>query len=103
MQSLHAAPSVTKDSVAIAIDVENGSVVASARNPVARRSPSRRVTSSVAAKNARNANTDIAGSETGIPPQNVFRSTDEYGLIIVTPQPELPGASSDAIPGTNEQ
>jgi hypothetical protein len=48
-----------------------------------------------------NANTAIAGSEIGIPPHTFARSTDEYGLIIATWQPDSPAPAP--IPGMNEQ
>src|SRR5690242_12316191 len=101
MHSLHAAPSERIEIDAIRTDAPNGKSVARTRKPVARRSPSRLVTSNVAAKNARNAKTLIAGSAIGIPPQNVLRKSDEYGLIRVAPQPEFPTASSAPRPGTN--
>lgn len=75
--SLQTVPSLESEMVSISADVSAGSAVASARNAVARRSSLRRVTRRSIAKNNRNANTDIAGSEIGSPPQTFVRKTDE--------------------------
>jgi hypothetical protein len=48
-----------------------------------------------------NANTAIAGSEIGMPPQIAMRNTDEYGLIIAAWQPDAPVCAP--APGKNEQ
>lgn len=57
----------------------------------------------LAAHAAMKANTEIAGKEIGIPPQNFCRITEEYGLISVTWHPDWPLASLAAMPGTKEQ
>jgi hypothetical protein len=71
--------------------------------PKARLSRSRPDKRSCSAQKNRKAKTPMAGSEIGRPPQSDVRNTDEYGLIIVTWQPELPVMSASARPGTNEQ
>src|SRR5690349_24351614 len=90
MQSLHAAPSVCSEMYAITKDAPTGNKVAASAKPVAATSSCLSRSTSHSAQNARKQNTDIAGSEIGIPPQTDDRNTDEYGLIKVTWQPLLP-------------
>ncbi len=77
MQSLQAASSLVNATMAMMIDAPAGKSVASARNAVARRSSCRRVRHSSTVNSSRNANTDMAGSEMGMPPHTASRITDE--------------------------
>src|SRR4029079_17295866 len=102
MQSLHAASSLLKEMYAITAEVTAGKAVAAAMKPAARGSSCRPVRISSTANRSRNANTDIAGSEIGTPPHTRVRRTDEYSLIIVVLQSDLP-ASALLSPGVKEQ
>ena len=87
---------------AITTEVTAGKAVASAMKPVARGSSCRPVSTSSTANSSRNANTDIAGSEIGTPPHTRVRMTDEYSLIMVVLQSDLP-VSALLSPGVKEQ
>jgi hypothetical protein len=77
MHSLQVAPISCSEMNAITADAAAGSAVASARNPVARRSPCRPESAISPARKRRNANTDIAASEIGIPPHVLARKNEE--------------------------
>jgi hypothetical protein len=102
MQSLQAASSLLREMKAITPEVTAGSAVAAARNPVARGSFCRPVRQTSIANRRMKAKTDIAGKEIGIPPQTRVRMMDEYSLIMVVLQSDLP-ASVLLRPGVNEQ
>jgi hypothetical protein len=80
-----------------------GMQVVRTRFRVLARSASRLPARISTATKIRNAKTDMAGSVIGTPPHRAERNTEEYGLSIVTWQPEVPVASSPASPGRNEQ
>src|SRR5262245_8807116 len=98
MQSLHFASSLLNEMYAVTA----GNAVASAMNPAALGSSCRPVSTSSTANRSRKANTDMAGSEIGTPPHTLVRMTDEYSLIIVVLQSDLP-ASALLSPGVKEQ
>src|SRR5687768_8105092 len=102
MQSLQAASSLLKEMNAITPEVTAGKAVASAMKPAARGSSWRPVRMSSTANRSRNANTDIAGSEIGTPPHTRVRMMDEYSLIMVVLQSDLP-VSALLRPGVKEQ
>ena len=103
MHSLQAAPNSTIDSQPIPSDVMNGNTAPSARKPVVPRSRSRRCNRMSRPRYSSQANTEKPPSEIGMPPHTVDLRIDEYGLIIVTAQPELPVRSALVTPGMNEQ
>src|ERR1700759_4442645 len=103
MHCLHAACSLSPAIDPITSDAATGMLASTSKLKSALRSTSQcssRIKMHTAAMATK---IDIAGSDTGMPPQNVVRNSDEYGLIKVSWQPSAALALLADMPGMNEQ